>query len=117
MANGIGSSLAIRISRTYPTSSFGYIELKRVISPRFYSAFSANYQANNHPEDSTVRSATTFLPNRQAYEIAVGFRPNHLQLLKVGYEWLRMEGLPGIHDTVFGVQLVTAINSLSKALK
>jgi len=118
-ANGEWGRFVFRYPRfrTSPTSSFGYCELKRVITPRFYSAFRASYQANNHPEDSTARSAAPFLPNRQAYEIAVGFRPNHLQLLKVGYEWLRMEGIPGTHDNVFGVQLVTSINSLSKALK
>jgi hypothetical protein len=103
--------------RTSPTSSFGYIELKRVITPRFYTAFRGNYQANNYPEDSTARSAASFLPNRQAYEIALGFRPDRFQIIKVGYEWLRMEGVPGAHDNVFGVQLVTSINSLSKALK
>jgi hypothetical protein len=103
--------------RTSPTSSFGYIELKRVITPRFYSAFRANYQANNHPEDLVARSADTFLPNCQAYEVALGFRPDRFVLLKVGYEWLRMEGVPGTRDNVFGVQVVTSINSLSKALK
>jgi len=91
--------------------------LKRVITPRFYTAFRGNYQANNSPEDSTARNAATFLPNNQAYEIAVGFRPDRFQIIKVGYEWLRMEGVPGTHDNVFGVQLVTSINSLSKALK
>jgi hypothetical protein len=102
--------------RTAPASSFGYVELKRIMSPRWYSALRANYQANNHPEDSIGRDATTFLPNRQAYELAVGFRPDRFQLLKVGYEWMNVDG-PQTHDNVFGVQFVTSINALSKALK
>jgi hypothetical protein len=88
--------------------SFGYIELKGVISPRWYAAFRANYQTD---------TPSTFFLNRQAYELAVGFRPNRLQLLKVGYEWMKVDGRTGSHDNVFGVQLVTSINGLSKALK
>lgn len=102
--------------RIAPTSSFGYIELKRILSPRWYSALRANCQINNHPE-ATALSPTTFLPDRQAYEFAVGFRPDRLQLLKVGYEWTRVNTDPRPHDNVFGVQIVTSINSLSKALK
>jgi hypothetical protein len=88
--------------------SFGYVELKGVINPRWYAAFRANYQTD---------TPSTFFPNRQAYELAVGFRPNRLQLLKVGYEWMKVDGRPGSHDNVFGVQFVTSINGLSKALK
>ena len=31
-----------------------------------------------------------------------------MQLLKVGYEWMKIQGRPGSHDNVFGVQLVAA---------
>jgi hypothetical protein len=103
--------------RASPASSFGYVELKRIISPRWYSAFRMNYQANNHPEDLIIRDASTYLPNRQAYELAVGFRPDRIQLLKVGYEWVKVDGGPQVHGNVFGVQFVTSINALSKALK
>ena len=88
--------------------NFGYVELKGIITPRWYAAFRANTQTN---------TPSTFFPDRQAYELAVGFRPNRLQLLKVGYEWMKVDGRPGSHDNVFGVQLVTSINGLSKALK
>ena len=53
----------------------------------------------------------------QAYEFAVGFRPNRWQLLKVGYEWLRGEEISGTRDNVFGIQLVTSIQALSKAIR
>jgi hypothetical protein len=118
-ANGEWQRFLFRYPRftTAPASSFGYVELKRIISPRWYSAFRANYQANNHPEDSIGRDASTFLPNRQAYELAVGFRPDRIQLLKVGYEWMNVEGGRRTHDNVLGVQFVTSFNTFSKALK
>ncbi len=100
-----------------PAPTFGYIELKRIINPRWYAAVRANYQTNNRPMFGAVQSATTFFPNRQAYELVVGFRPNRFQLLKIGYEWMKVEDRPGTNDNVFGVQLVTSINGLSKALK
>lgn len=102
---------------TAPASTSGYVELKRIMNSRWYSAIRGNYEANNHPEDSTGKSAATFLPNRQVYEFAVGFRPDRFQLLKVGYEWVRAEGDPRTHDNVFGVQFVTSIVAFSKAFK
>jgi hypothetical protein len=42
---------------------------------------------------------------------------NHFQLLKVGYEWVRAKGVPGSRDNVFGMQFVTSIDSLYKAIK
>lgn len=100
-----------------PASSFGYVELKRIINARWYAAFRGNYEANNHPQDATARSTTSFLPNVQEYELAVGFRPNRFQLLKVGYELVSINGSPRPKDNVLGLQLVTSINSLSKAFK
>jgi len=88
--------------------NFGYVELKRIISPRWYAAFRANVQRD---------TPSTFFPNRQAYELAVGFRPDRFQLLKVGYEWMDIDGHSGSHDNVFGIQFVTSITGLSKALK
>ena len=90
--------------------NFAYLELKRNISPRWYAAVRANNQANN-------AAASRFLLSRQVYEMAVGFRPDRLQLIKVGYEWVRTPNDPWTHDNVFGVQFVTSIDSLAKALK
>jgi hypothetical protein len=103
--------------RIAPATSFGYAEVKRNINPRWYAALRANYQQNNRPEDLAVRSATPYVPNSQAYEGAIGFRPNRFQLLKVGYEWTKVDGAPRNQNNVFGVQLVTSFNGLSKALK
>lgn len=100
-----------------PALSFGYVELKRIINPRWYAALRTGYQTDNHPVYWNVRSSTTFLPNRQAYEFALGFRPNRRMLLKAGYEWMNVAGGRQGEDNVFGVQFITSINSLSKAFK
>ena len=60
---------------------------------------------------------TTFLPNQQAYEFAVGFRLDRLQLLKVGYEAMAIHGGAVVHNNVFGIQFVTSIDSLSNAFR
>ena len=66
-------------------------------------------------EDLTELTGETFAPNRQSYEFAVGFRPNRWQLLKVGYEWLKTTDISGTRDNVFGIQLVTSLQPLSRA--
>ena len=100
-----------------PAVAYGYVEIKAIINPRLYGAIRSGYQAHNRVQDLSTRSTETFLPNRQSYECAVGYRLNRRQLLKVGYEWLRTQGTSGTGDNVFGIQLVTSIDSLSKALK
>ena len=100
-----------------PASSFGYAEVKAVVNPRTYLAVRAGYQRNSRVEDSHEWSSESFAPNLQAYEFALGFRPNRWQLLKVGYEWLQGEEISGTRDNVFGIQLVTSIQALSKAIR
>lgn len=100
-----------------PTVNFAYAELKVIVRPRWYAAFRANYQIDNHAVVGGVQSATTVYPNRQYYEVAVGFRPNRFELLKVGYEWAKVANGAVNHNNVFGVQFVTSFNGLSKALK
>ena len=100
-----------------PTSTFGYAEVKAVLNPRTYLAVRAGYQRNSRVEDAYQWSTESFAPNVQSYEFAVGFRPNRWQLLKIGYEWLRGEEITGTRDNVLGVQLVTSIQTLSKAIR
>ena len=66
-------------------------------------------------KDDSGGEAEHFLPNRQSYEFAVGYRVNRLQTLKVGYEVFRTTDVPGSQDNVFGVQFVTSVHALSKA--
>jgi hypothetical protein len=100
-----------------PTMTFGYAEIKMIIHPRWYAAFRPNFQTDNHLIIGGVESPNTVFPNRQYYEAVLGFRPDRFQLLKVGYEWAHVENGEVNHNNVFGVQLVTTFNGLSKALK
>jgi len=101
--------------RTLPTASFGYAEVKAVLNARTYLALRVAHQRNSYVEDLTKRSDETFTPNHQSYELALGFRPNRRQLLKIGYEWLRTAEISGTRDNVLGLQFVTSLPSLSKA--
>ena len=75
------------------------------------------YQKYNVVEDARVKSGDPFLPGRRSYEFAVGYRPNRWQLLKAGYQRLRLEGGAHVNDNVLAIQLVTSIQSLSKSLR
>ena len=100
-----------------PPLTFGYVETKVSIHPRWFAAARLNYQTDNHALFGGFVSPTTVFPNRQYYEVAVGFRPDHFQLLKVGYEWTQIQNGEINHDNVFCVQFVTTFNGLSFALK
>jgi hypothetical protein len=100
-----------------PTIRMGYAEIKSIINPRWYAAVRANYQTDNHAVVDGRQSASTVFPNRQYYEAAVGFRPDRFQLLKVGYEWAKVDDGEANHNNVFGIQFVTTFNGLAKALK
>lgn len=101
--------------RSSPEASFAYGEVKAVLTARAYLAARVGFQQNSHLTDLTERTDETFAPNRQSYELALGYRPNRWQLLKVGWEWLSISQAAGSRHQVFGVQLVTSIQSLSQA--
>jgi hypothetical protein len=99
-----------------PAVSFGYVELKAILTPRLYAATRLGYQKYNGVQDQTMTSSNPFLSGRRSYEFAVGYRPNRWQLFKVEYQRLRVEG-EQTFDTVLAFHLVTSIQSLSKALR
>jgi hypothetical protein len=99
--------------RTAPATTFGYVEAKAVVNPRLYLAARAGFQRYNHPADTLERASVSFLPAREVWELAAGYRFNRIQLLKFGYEWLQT----GTRDNVIGIQFVTSIDSLSKAFR
>ena len=103
--------------RVSPLVSSGYVEAITILTPRLYAAVRASYLGSNHVEDNQTRSASTFQPNQQSYEFAVGFNVNHFQSVKLGYEWLKTAGTSGSGGNVFGLQFVTSIDSLSKVVK
>ena len=87
------------------------------MTPRVYLAFRAGLQNHGRVVDRRNRVADPFQPNRQTYEFAAAYRLNRFQLLKVGYEWLSTQGASGTHDNVLGVQFITSVSSLSKAIR
>jgi len=101
--------------RISPSMSVAYAEVKAVLTPRFYAALRVADQRNGRVADLTQQTTEAFEANVQAYEFAVGYRPDRWQLFKIGYEWLKSNDIPGTRDNVLGVQLVTSIQPLSKA--
>jgi hypothetical protein len=99
------------------TVNSGYAEVKAILTPRIYAAFRGSWQIHNRVEDSKGRSPLPFQPNVAAYEFALGYRPNHWQLVKLGYEWRRTDGVTGTRNNVLGIQLVTSFNALSNAIR
>jgi hypothetical protein len=78
----------------------GYVEVKRVLHPRWYVAGRAGYL---HPN---------FHFGGETYEAVVGFRPNSSQIVKIGYEIARDVATGKTAGTITG-QLVTTLHPLS----
>ena len=110
------SQFAYPAFRTQPAVHFAYAELKTTVTPRVYVAFRAGLQEYGAVVDTRNRAADAFQANRRSYEFAAAYRINRFQQLKVGYEWLATTGKSGAHDNVLGLQFITSVNSLSKAL-
>jgi hypothetical protein len=78
--------------------SVGYIEFKRVLSPRWFLALRGGY------------STTNAAGNERTVETAAGFRVNRLQLLKVGYENDHYSSGTEQNDNVLAIQFVTTLH-------
>jgi hypothetical protein len=85
------------------TERFGYIEARRVLSPRWYAAARVGHAA------SSVEASY------QTYEGVIGFRPNTIQLIKVGYLVEQGSDSPWASNSVFAVQVVTNFRAISIA--
>lgn len=79
----------------------GYAEAKRVLSPRWYVAARGGY------------THASFGGNVQRLETAVGFRPNRLQILKVGYDLQREASTTKSFDNSVTFQFVTSLHLFS----
>src|SRR5579871_339583 len=81
----------------------GYAEFKRTLGPRWYVATRLGYlRANAYPAPNT-------------YEMAVGYRPNRNQLVKVEYEIQESPVIRGTLSNTLAVQLVTTLKPLGFA--
>ncbi len=80
----------------------GYAEVRRVLHPRWYVAARAGYLDGSYASGG------------ETYEVAVGFRPNTHQLIKVGYSLERERDEGDLYHMV-GIQLITTLHPLSLA--
>ncbi len=93
---------AYRLMPTFRQET-GYIELRRVLDPRWQIAARVSFMRPSAGERSAI------------YEAAAGFRPNQYQLLKLGYQRTETPNGRGALDDVVAVQLVTAFRAMSIA--
>jgi hypothetical protein len=82
----------------------GYVEERRVLSPRWYVAMRAGYLHGSYHSGG------------ETYETSVAYRPNARQLIKAGYSIERVRAT-GDLERIFGVQLVTTLHPLALALQ
>jgi hypothetical protein len=77
----------------------GYVELKRVLNPRWYVAGRGGY------------SNTRFSGYTESVEGAVGFRPDRFQLIKIDYE-LEHYGAGAVrNENTLAIQFVTSLHA------
>jgi hypothetical protein len=74
----------------------GYAELKKVLDPRWYVAVRCGYLNQNYGKS-------------QSYEGTAGFRPNRLQLIKLGYELQHYDSGTYRNENTLLIQLVTSL--------
>jgi hypothetical protein len=91
--------------RAIPTfkQSTGYVEGRWVLHPRWFAATRIGYLRANA------------FAGREAYEMGVGFRPNRLQLVKIGYKRQQGQNISGPQANTYSVQFVTAFRAISMA--
>lgn len=95
----------LRIYRATPNTwqHAGYVEARRVLHPRWYAATRIGYIRTSRP------------PDRQVYELAVGFRPGRHELVKVGYQIQQGPAIRGTLGNTVAVQYVCAFRPVSIA--
>jgi hypothetical protein len=76
----------------------GYVEVKRVLSPRWYVAVRNGYSSAN---------ASGQL---QTLESVAGFHLNRLELIKVSYEYEHYSTGSQRNDNTLGIQFVTTLH-------
>jgi hypothetical protein len=92
------------VARPNIREAAGYIEVRRVLNPRWFLAARAGYWH------------TTFAFGANQFEAAGGFRPNSRQLVKVGYIVSAAEGIWQLDRTAV-IQLVSAVHFPSLAFR
>ncbi len=83
----------------------GYVEFKRVLSPRFYVAARAGYK------DASIGGI------RRSYEGTVGYRVAANQLFKIGYQRDQLSSGPRPHENTLVFEAVTTIHPVTLGWK
>lgn len=94
-----------RIYRAIPNywQRSGYAEARRVLHPRWYVATRIGYIRTSRP------------PDRETYEVVVGFRPDRHQLVKAGSQIQQGPAIRGTLGSTVAVQVVCAFRPISIA--
>ena len=75
-----------------------YVEVRQVLSPRWYLAARGGYTSAK--ESGKV----------QSFEAAAGFRPDRLQIIKIGYEFRHYNTGRDANDNTVAIQFVTSFH-------
>jgi hypothetical protein len=78
--------------------SAGYAEVREVLSPRWFVAGRVGLTRNNIPAHT------------RSFETSAGFRPNRLQLLKIGYELEQYSFGSDRNANIFAIQFITTFH-------
>ena len=100
-----------------PSIASTYGELKTVITPRLFLAGRAGWMIPGGAADNTGASTSQFAPSIASYELGAGSWINRRQLLKVSYEWLKIQNLPGTRLNVLGFQFVTTFHAWDQVFR
>ena len=100
-----------------PTTTAGYGEVKRILTPRFYAAVRAGYLKNGSVTDASGVSLplASIAPTLTDVEFGGGIWLRRNLLLKGSYGWLHMPGSDDGEYNVLGLQLVATIHKLNWA--
>ncbi|HEX4771360.1 MAG TPA: hypothetical protein VH351_11035 [Bryobacteraceae bacterium] len=105
-----------------PSQQAAYIQIKRILSPRYYAAFRSSIERPGGARDGFGERIAQFQDSRQTHEFVFGYWINHLQLLKMGFQysgwnaWSYEDDVePARHELGIQLQLVTSFNGLSKS--
>ncbi|MEO8049435.1 MAG: hypothetical protein ABI833_03380 [Acidobacteriota bacterium] len=85
------------------TQHMGYVEVRRVLNPRWYAASRIGYLRANA------------FPGSQTYEFGAGFRPGTHQLIKLGYTVQQGAAYPGTRGNIAAIEFVTSFRAISLA--
>jgi hypothetical protein len=104
-----------------PSERAGYIEMKRIFSPRVYAALRSADQRPGGATDSFNYSAAQIAAHQEREELVFGYRLNHLQLLKAGLNYSYRNSISWGDDyweaergLGLEVQLVMSLNTIAR---